>query len=557
MYQPMKWLLIAAVSFLPVVGQAAEPATEAQAVQASEPVNISSGKLRGTVEGDNDELHVFKGIPFAAPPVGDLRWRPPQPVESWEGVRDCFEFGNASAQKPSPLTNSFPGMKLDADTSEDCLYLNIWAPADPGDKPLPVMVWIHGGGYEMGAGSQGLYNGANMARAGVVLVTINYRLGPMGFLAHPALSRESDEGVSGNYGILDQIASLKWVQENIAAFGGDPDRVTIFGESAGGGSVFALLSSPLAKGLFHRAISESGPVLNWSHLDESKFGYPAAEEAGAEMAETLGIEDGPDAAAKLRDLDVDSLLEMAANNERPTKVDFRSVALRMAPIVDGYVIPDDPMTIFEEGKQNDVPLIVGCNGDEATMFTMMARLPTTVEAMAETVISQFGEHAEAFTTAYPVADRKEIRQAVNALFGDLIFVAPARFVARNMGNVSSPTYAYHFTKVPPGSSGMMLGSHHGAEIPYVFGQMDLAPKISDIDREISDTMMNYWVQFAATGDPNGEGLPEWPAYDAEADTWMVVDSEGAKATPGVRKEQLDVIDAFMNRWREQKEPATN
>jgi len=556
MYRPMKWLAVAAVSLLPVFVFAAPPATaekatDAEKTQSTEPVRISSGMLRGTVEGDEGELHVFKGIPFAAPPVGDLRWRPPQRAASWEGVRDCFEFGNAAAQRPSPLTDAFPGMKLDADTSEDCLYLNIWAPTAASDEPRPVMVWIHGGGYEMGAGSQGLYNGANLARKGVVIVTINYRLGGLGFLAHPALSRESSHGVSGNYGILDQIESLKWVQENISAFGGDPNRVTIFGESAGGGSVFALLCSPLAKGLFHRAISESGPILNWSHLGDSIYGYPAAEEDGAKMAESLGVDGGENAAAALRALDVDGLLEITANEERPATIDFRSAVLRMAPIVDGWVIPDDPMTIFEQGKQHDVPLIVGCNRDEATMFTMTTRLPTTVEAYTETMASQLGEHAEAFSAAYPVANRKDIRKAVNELFGDLIFVAPARFVARNMGNVPSQAYAYHFNKVPPGTSGMLLGSHHAAEIPYVFGQLHLSPKVSDDDLRTAESMMNYWVQFATTGNPNRKGLPAWPSYDAESDGWLRIDGKRVEATTRVRKQQLDVIDAFMNQWRQQ------
>jgi len=442
-------------------------------------------------------------------------------------------------------------MKLNADTSEDCLYLNIWAPAEASDEPHPVMVWIHGGGYESGAGSQGLYDGANLARKGVVVVTINYRLGALGYLAHPALSRESKQGVSGNYGVLDQIQSLKWVQENIKAFGGDPNRVTIFGESAGGGSVFALLCSPLAKGLFHRAISESGPVLNFSHLRDSNFGYPASEEDGVEMAKSLGVEDGDDALAALRALDVESLLEMTANNERPKTVDFRSNILRMAPIVDGWVIPDDPMTIFEEGKQNDVPLIVGCNRDEATMFTMTTRLPTTPEAFTEVMATQFGEHADVFCVAYPVSDRKAIRKAINALFGDLVFVAPARFVARNMGNVASPAFAYHFNKVPPGTSGMMLGAHHGSEIPYVFGQLDLSPKVSDDDLRTAEAMMGYWVQFAATGNPNRKGLPAWPAYDAQSDGWLRIGGKQIEATTGVRKQQLDVVDAFMSQWRGQ------
>ncbi len=548
MLRMSRWLVIVFLALLvPVQVRAADAETESQRTPTGV-VEIESGSLRGLAIGEQEDIHAFKGIPFAAPPVGELRWQPPQPAESWEGVRDCFKFGNASAQTVNPMLSAFPGMSLAAETSEDCLYLNIWRPADAPSEPLPVMVWIHGGGYVLGAASQPLYNGEQLARAGVVMVGVNYRLGAAGFLAHPALSAESEHKASGNYGILDQIAALEWVQRNIAAFGGDPDRVTIFGESAGGGSVFTLLVSPLAKGLFHRAIAESGPSLTFAHLRESLWGFESAEETGLEIGRACGLEE-PQTAEALRELSIEQLLAKTPGMSGAPELRLRSNNLRMAPVVDGWVVPDDPMTIFAEGRQNDVPLIVGSNRDEATMFTMMTRLPTSVEAANELTRREFGGQAEAILAAYPVAARADIRRSINALLGDLIFVAPARYVARSMGNVSSPVYCYHFAHVPPGPTGAMMGAHHASEIAYVFKQLSLAPTVSAADERIAELMQGYWVQFAATGDPNGEGLPNWPAFETESDEALVFGDDDIEVVSGLRKPQLDVIDAFMEDWR--------
>lgn len=516
----------------------------------AEPIEIETGRIRGHVIDGETPVHAYKGIPYAAPPVGELRFRAPHPAASWTEVRDCVEFGSAAAQVPSPLTDSFPGMGINAPTSEDCLYLNVWAPAERGDEPLPVMVWIHGGGYVFGAGSQGLYDGTALARRGVVLVTINYRLGPLGFLAHPALSKESRYNASGNYGLMDQIAALRWVQRNIEAFGGDPNRVTIFGESAGGGSVFALMASPLASGLFHRAIAQSGPALNFPHLTASPYGMPSAEEAGLKFAEACGIGDAADPAAALRKLDVDKLLSITGGMEGPTEFTIRRAVLRWTPIVDGHVIPDDPMTVFAEGKQNDVPMIVGFNRDEATMFTMGATLPKTTEEYADAIRQEIGELAEQILEAYPAADNRGIRKAINDLLGDFIFGAPARYVARGMQNVSAPVYVYHFAHVPPGPSGLMLGCHHGCEIPYVFGSLSIQQMGGkEADEKLHETMARFWVQFAASGDPNGDDLPQWPQYTADGDQALELSKE-ITVVEGLRKQRLDLIDAFMARWAE-------
>lgn len=512
------------------------------------PLAIDSGKVRGLAVGPHADVHLYRGIPFAAPPVGEGRWRPPQPPESWEGVRDCFEFGHAAPQKPSPMLGAFPGMSLDAETNEDCLYLNVWAPAKQSDEPLPVMVWIHGGGYVIGAGSQRLYDLEDLARRGVVAVAINYRLGPLGFLAHPELSKESEQGVSGNYGLLDQIAALRWVQRNIKAFGGDPNRVTIFGESAGGGSVFSLLVSPLAKGLFQRAIAESGPTLNFAHLQKPHYGFPTAEEAGQEFAAKCGAPEGPGQLSALRAMSPDDLLEATPGMEDQREFNIRGSLLRLAPVVDGYVIPDDPMTILAEGKQNDVPLIVGANRDEGTMFTMLAKMPPSIDALHEGFEANFGGLATQFSELYPVAVRSDMRRALGDLLGDFVFVGPARYVARNMATVSSPAYLYHFAHPPAGPTGRMLGAHHAAEVAYVLDNLELVSGVSATDQHLRDALVDYWIAFAATGDPNGQGRPAWPAYTAASDQCLVV-GDTIEVETNLRKAKLDVIDQFMDQWR--------
>ena len=513
-------------------------------------IKLAEGQVRGLVVGQEDEVHCYRGIPFAAPPVGELRWRPPQPPASWDGVRECFEFGAAAPQKPSPMLAAFPGMKLEAPTSEDCLYLNVWTPAKSGDKPLPVMVWIHGGGYVMGAASQRMYDATDLARRGVIVVAINYRLGPLGFLAHPELTAESEHKSSGNYGLLDQIEALRWVQRNIAAFGGDPQRVTIFGESAGGGSVFSLLVSPLAKGLFHRAIAESGPTLNFVHLNKSHYGFKTAEELGMEFAKAVGAPEGTGQVAALRKLSADALLAGAPGMEEQRDFTIRGNLLRLAPVVDGWVIPDDPMTLLADGREHDVPLIVGANRDEGTMFTMVARLPRSIDELTAKLKENLGEtHAATIGPLYPATSVPQVRRAVTDFVGDFIFVAPARFVARQASGDAAPVYLYHFAHPPAGGSGKMLGAHHAAEVPYVLDNIELGgPDPPAVDRELRDALVAYWLQFAATGNPNRDGLVEWPAYNADSDQSLLVE-EKVSVADGLRKAKLDAIDAFMDSWR--------
>jgi para-nitrobenzyl esterase len=512
---------------------------------AGEPVKIDTGLVQGMAASASGDVVVFRGIPYAAPPVGELRWRAPQPAKAWEGVRECANFGAAAPQVISPLLNSFPGMSLGAKTSEDCLYLNVWTPARRSAEKLPVMVWVHGGGYTFGADSQPLYEATNLSRRGVVVVGMNYRLGVLGFLAHPALSAESDKGVSGNYGLLDQIESLRWVRRNIAAFGGDPERVTVFGESAGGNSVYSLLLSPLAKGVFQRAIPESGGTLNFAQLKKSAYGRGAAEEQGVEFAKKCGVKDGSGQLAALRALPVDVLLHSVPGLDSSRMINFRATGMRLAPIVDGYVIPDDPMTMFQRGTVNAVPLIVGANGNEGSMFTLVSKLPANAEAFDAILDRDFGaKFASTFKELYPPTQAK---QSVTELMGDFSFVDSARFVARNWEHAHAPAYLYNFSHVAFGALGKTLGAHHGSEIAFVFDNLQLGKEHSPADLKVRDAMIGYWIQFAATGNPNREGLPEWPAYNATDDRCLVVTDE-IQTVPHFRQAKLDLIDAVMEAW---------
>jgi len=524
---------------------AANPHVMSAIKVCAEPLKLETGLVRGLIVGNADDVELYRGIPFAAPPVGDLRWRPPQPARAWQGVRESFAFGAAAPQKPVPLLAAFPGMSLNAKTNEDCLYLNVWTPAKRSGEPLPVMVWIHGGGYTFGSASQPLYDGTRLARRGVVFVGINYRLGPLGFLAHPQLSAESEKGVSGNYGILDQIEALRWVQRNIAAFGGDPHRVTIFGESAGGNSVCCLLLSPLAKGLFQRAIVESGSALDFAHLKKSQYGFRPAEQAGVDFAKKCGAAEGPGQLAALRAMSPDQLLKASPEVDSGGAFVFRDDHVRLAPLVDGWVIPDEAMTLFEQGRQNAVPTLVGANADEGTMFGMAGKLPKQPEEFSAALEKGFGTFAARLRELYPPANA---RHSVTDLIGDFRFVAPARFVARQMQRTGSPAYLYHFAHPTPGAIGKMLGAHHGAEIAYALDTIRLGKDLTPIDEQINEALAGYWVQFAATGNPNRSGLPDWPAYDAAGDRCLLI-KDKIETAEGLRKAKLDAIDAFMNAWR--------
>jgi para-nitrobenzyl esterase len=499
-------------------------------------VKIDSGAISGLTVGASNDVRVYKGIPFAAPPISSLRWKAPQPVKSWTGVRACTEFG-ASCPQPNLLERIY-GQKL-GPTSEDCLYLNVWtAAAKPTDK-LPVMVWIHGGGYTMGSGATPAYDGAALARQGVVLVTINYRLGPFGWLAHPQLSKESPHNSSGNYGLLDQIAALEWVRRNIAAFGGDAGRVTIFGESAGAGSVCYLMASPLARGLFHRAIAESGSAFGANrHLRESWYGQESAEKLGERVVNAMVGNQAGNPITVMRAKSAEDILN--GSNVAASSF-FSGDGNRFAPIVDGWVIADDPGAVFEAGKQANVPLIVGTNADEGSIFVLSLPL-NSVEAYHALASRVYGAHADEVLAMYPANDVGEIRSALSRNITDSFFVAGARYFAETESKVNNQTFVYHFTHVSADPRRRMLGAFHASEIPYVFLTQDGGfGTYDEKDHELARAMSAYWVQFAVSGDPNGAGRPAWPKYTAAADEHVEFGDQIMVKT-GLRKDAADLFE---------------
>ncbi len=417
-------------------------------------VQTDAGLVSGDLSGDGT-VKIFMGIPFAAPPVGDLRWKAPQPAVPWEGVRECVELPPSAMQAP-PVPFRMWSQEFMAPMeplSEDCLYLNVWTAAEKSDELRPVILWIHGGAFTGGSGTVPLYDGTDMAEKGVVFVTTNYRLGVFGFFCHPELSAESDLGVSGNYGILDQIAAIRWIKDNIASFGGDPMNITVAGQSAGSMSVNAIMSSPLAKGLFQRAIGESGGSFSEELSPASML--DSTQQANLRYTESLGM-----TIADLRALPADSVMKLG---------------VRSGTVVDNVVIPHI-YTAFSEGRQNDVPLLTGWNeGDGAGLGSANG---TWARMQAETG--------------------------------------------------TQPSYLYYFKRVPPGEPN--YGAFHSAEFGYTLNTLQLWDRpFTEWDYELEDIMSSYWVNFAANGDPNGEGLPEWPAFDP-ANPEMIVFGDDIEVT---------------------------
>jgi para-nitrobenzyl esterase len=505
-------------------------------------VAVEGGKITGAPSAVASDVRIYKGIPFAAPPVGALRWRPPQQVTPWDGVRDATRFAPACMQTRRP-EGSFYGQIVDQ-MSEDCLYLNVWSTAAPSGHQ-PVMVWIHGGGLTSGHGAEATYDGTALARRGVVLVTINYRLGALGYLAHPLLDAESVHHASGNYGILDQIAALQWVQKNIAAFGGDPTRVTIFGESAGSWSVNHLMATPLAKGLFQRAIGESGGGFG-------SFGtaYRNSEmEAGGEefARELLAGGAAEPSLAALRSQTADQIMAVRRTG-------------RFSPNIDGWVFPSSIRDIFAGGRQNDVPLIVGSNADEGASLGAGGRGPATLAEWRKSASETYGDLATAFLATYPASSAAEVRQARIQSYTDQSFGWEMRTWARMMKTVSSPAYLYFFSRVPPAPDDNHFGAFHAGEIAYVFGNLGKSPypyanrAYSDVDRRLSDIISSYWVAFATTGNPNRTPLPEWPAYKIESDQAMEF-GDTVQVRRGIRQARLDFMDRYYASKRRDQPPS--
>lgn len=491
-------------------------------------VTVEQGRLQGKAEGG---LTVFKGVPFAQPPVGDLRWAPPQPAEKWSGVRPALEYA------PSPVQAGEPA----AGKSEDSLYLNVWTPAQADTDKLPVLVWIYGGGFSFGSSADPLTDGTRLANKGVVLVSIAYRVGQLGFLAHPELSAESPAKVSGNYGLLDQIAALTWIKNNIAAFGGDPDRVTIFGESAGGISVSMLAASPLAKGLFHGAISQSGG----SFGPTRKQNYPGENMSTLKQAEADGVnyvaQFGASSIAELRQFEADKFI--------PEQWSMPGGW----PIVDGHVIADDQFKLYQQGRYNDVPVLVGYNSDEGLSFIWNDD-PKQFIAGIET---RYGKYAEPLLEAYSVNEEKITRSARN-LVRDAAFGWHTWSWARLQSERGkSPAYLYYFDQHPAhpkGSAKDNHGSPHGQEIAYVFQRLNSEhPDAMKSDAGLSEAMATYWTNFAKTGNPNGEGLPQWPAFDSDSSSVMYF-QQTPHLGPVPDEEALKVLDQYFQ-WRRTPEGA--
>jgi para-nitrobenzyl esterase len=472
-------------------------------IAADNIVEVEGGAVSGTTTGD---VRSFKGIPYAAPPAGELRWRPPHPAVAWRGVRDGSAYGAECPQTQYPAGSIYVRPLLPH--SEDCLFVNVWTAARPGE-PRPVFVWIHGGALTRGSGFSDVRDGAPLANKGVVVVSFNYRLGVLGYLAHPELTAESPHRSSGNYGVLDQIAALQWVQRNIAAFGGDPAHVTIGGESAGAWSVNALVASPLAKGLFIRAIAESGGRFDrGAHLSEDRNGVTSAEKVGLTLAKAAGA----DSVKALRVIAAETLVHIPS--------------FRTQENIDGWVLPDEIRTIFAQQRQNNVPVIVGSNANEMTSLIGAAALPKTLEEFRTRIAQQYGGKAGAFEKAYGVTGESDVADAILGAARDATFTLHMRTWARMTAAAGSKAYLYSFSHVPPHPNHAWLRAFHAGELPYVFNVLgsgdprEAGFAYTDADRRLADQMSTYWTNFVKTGDPNGNGLPKWTSYNLESEPYM-------------------------------------
>lgn len=485
----------------------------------------------GTVRGETDgQISSFKGIPFAAPPVGDRRWRPPAPPAAWQGVRDATHYGAACIQ-PTPGVPNIYSADLGA-TSEDCLTLNVWTPSATGRAP--VMVWIHGGSLVGGSSKEMLYDGARLAREGVVVVTINYRLGVLGWLAHPDLSAESPANISGNYGLMDQVAALEWVKRNIASFGGDPDNVTVAGESAGALSVLYLMTTPLAQGLFDRAIVQSGYMVSSPELREARHGMPAAETVGTTLARTL---QAPSLRA-LRSMDAQILTDQAALNR------FLPLA-----VVDGLVMPGQMVDVFDQDEQAQVPVLAGFNSGEIRSLRMLAPpTPGSTDDYERVIRDRYGDLADAFLSLYPSSDMGE---SILAAARDGLYGWTSERVVRSQTDAGQPSFLYLFDHGYPAADNAGLHAFHASELPYMFGNPGRTPPrwpaIPDSPEEqrMADTMVRYWTSFVRDGQPRADGAAVWTAYGQ--DQSYLAFREGPVADVDLHPGMFELLEAAVQR----------
>jgi len=484
-----RWFTLAAAALM--TSQAAQGAIAAPVVDAP----------AGRVEGrESAGMRTFLGIPFAQPPVGNLRWRPPVPMPKWNGVRSATDFGPACYQPVSSLSTVY-SPRAPLPMSEDCLTLNIWSPAKA--KKAPVLVWIHGGALVTGSSREEMYDGSKLADRGLVVVSINYRLGVLGWLAHPQLSAENKDRLSGNYGLFDQIAALRWVKDNIGAFGGDASNVTIAGESAGALSVMFLMESPPAQGLFHKAIAERAYMITMPALRKGVFGQPSGEAIGEMLQAGLGKA----GISELREIHAGDLTNLAAK-------------LGFAPwgMVDGKILPEQMVTAFDSGQQSSVPILAGFNQGEIRSLTILApKAPATAAAYEAQIRKNYGDLADAFLKLYPASD---YRESILATTRDGLYGWTAERLVRDQARRGHPSYLYLFDHGYPAMDSAGLHAFHASELPYVFGTPDRLgpnwPKVPDTpgEKAMSEAMLDYWASFAAHGQPKAKGQADWPAYDA-------------------------------------------
>ena len=502
----------------------------ASTVFSADQVKVTGGILEGTTT-PGSQIRVFKGVPYAAPPVGDLRWKPPQAFKPWSGVRKASEFG-ARCVQPSLFSDMvFPEKTM----SEDCLYLNVWTPAKPAGSRLPVLVYFHGGGFAAGSGAEPRYSGENFAKLGIITVTVNYRLGILGFLSHPELTSESPRKASGNYGLLDQVAALQWVKSSIAAFGGDPGKVTIGGESAGSFAVSALMVSPLSQGLFRAAIGESGAFFTTGSGTLASKSLAESEKQGLEFAAAAGAR----SLAELRSKPAEELLKPA----------MKFGMIGFSPNIDSYFLPSDVASIYARGGQSRVPLLAGWNADEMRAAVLAAREKATVSAFASQVREQFKGKAETVLKLYPATSDGEALQSAGDLASDQFIVyCTWKWIEEHKRTGKAPVYRFQFDRLVPLPAEMSgLGikglAGHSWELEYVFGALDSKKAAwQPEDRKTSQAMAGFWANFVKTGDPNGPGLPKWPAFSSTRQV-MHLDAS-SHAAPEQHRDRYQFLDTW-------------
>lgn len=529
--------LLAVASSLTACNGDSDSSSSAQPVAVTSTVDVQQGRLSGNAADANGVIN-FKGIPFAAPPVGDLRWREPQPALSWNGTRDATQFGaNCYEASSNANTSTVPV----STQSEDCLFLNVWTSARTSTDKLPVMVWFHGGGFEIGNVTEAELDGAKLAARGVVTVTINYRLGVLGFLAHPDLDAESSGHSSGMYGMQDMLASLKWLQANVAQFGGDPNNITIMGESAGSHAVGMLMSSSLAKGLFNKAIGESGAF--WENNHGALDSHQTAQQRGVALENRMGVS----SIAALRAMSALQLSQSNAPYDDPTTAAQTS----FSPSLDGYVLTENPYVSFMNGHQSDVPLLAGYNGAEGVIFASSGLPHDTVADYTNAAQTEFGAaNMPDFLSLYPAGSVAEASNSSVVLAGDQIISQQTwSWLGLQSRTGHAPAYGYNFFFV----SGYTPVPIHTSEVPYVFGNLVSEPVFGgkqaaagSADYALSDQMQRYWTNFARSGNPNADGLPNWPSYGSANNPVLQFTSGGTTPGPAAGIPRFQFLDRFRS-----------